>query len=165
MAKQEIQGRSFTKCDAFWEANEKETLTGVLIDVNERFPNKIKGPNEVKPLYMLKSLGVKGEKASLMKDEQPVKNAKGIIVGVFDCSDLNDKIYKHYATLVGKEVTITFTAKESFTKDGVTRSIKKFTVLAEDTVNPEFGGDVVTRQVTGTAASAPEAGDVGPYAT
>ncbi len=160
MAKQERQGRSFTKCEAFWDAQQGESFTAVLIDCNERFPDSMKGKNAVKPLYIFKSLGVKGETPTLnLEDDKgnkkKVANKKGLIVGVFDCGELNDKIFKKYEETVGRDTTITYTKKEPFTtKDGAQQTIKRMTVLVDDALHAEFGGDVVKAKLDGTGAGA-----------
>lgn len=167
MAKVTVSGRQFTKCGAFWEAEEGESLTGVLVDMNEKFPNKIQGEDAVKPLYILRSIGDTKEKPSLNLDEKPVKNVKGLNVGVFDSADLHDKIFDHYDELLGKEITITFTKKDAFKKNGVTRSIKRFDVLAETEKHAEFAQYVVKRAPAAApapAATGAPAGDAGPYA-
>lgn len=163
MAKREIQGVAFTKCEAFWDCKDPgETFTGVLIDINERFPDKMKGATATKPLYIFKSLGVKGEKPALSLDEKTVPNKKGLIVGVFDSGELRQKIYGHYQELLGCEVTVTYTAKEPFEKDGVTRTIKRMHVLADDTKHSEFGKDAIPRTLgaAGGGGSVAETGEV-----
>ena len=160
MAKQERQGRQFTKCEAFWDAQVGERFTGVLIDCNEKFPDAMKGKNAVKPLYIFKSLGVKGESPTLnLEDEKGTKkkvaNKKGLIVGVFDCGELNDKIFKKYEETVGRDTTITYDKKEPFeNKDGAQQTVKRMKVLVDDTMHAEFGGDVVKPKLDGTGAGA-----------
>lgn len=169
MAKQERQGRQFTKCEAFWDAQVGESFTGVLIDCNERFPDAMKGKGAVKPLYIFKSLGVKGEKPTLnLEDDKgnkkAIKNEKGLIVGVFDCGELHDKIHStpgtndgaKYAETVGRDTTIFYEKKEPFTtKDGAQQTIKRMVVSVEqDGLHPEFGGDVVKAKLDGTGAGA-----------
>jgi hypothetical protein len=160
MAKQERQGRQFTKCDAFWDAQVGESFTGVLIDCNERFPDAMKGKNAVKPLYIFKSLGAKGEAPTLnLEDDKgnkkKVPNKKGLIVGVFDCGELHDKIFAKYEETVGRDATITYEKKEPFTtKDGAQQTIKRMKVLVDDAPHAEFGGDVVKAKLDGTGAGA-----------
>lgn len=174
MAKQERQGRSFTKCEAFWDAQEGESFTGVLIDCNEKFPDTMKGPNAYKPLYIFKSLGVKGEAPTLnLEDDkgkkQKVANKKGLIVGVFDCGELNDKIFAKYEETVGRDTTITYTKKEPFTaKGGAKQTIKRMQVLVDDQLHAEFGKDVVKAKLDGTGAGAESqangsTGSTGPF--
>ncbi len=166
MAKTEIKGLEFTKCEAFWDMKEGESFTGVLIDCNEKFPDKMKGPSAVKPLYIMKSLGTKGESPSLSLDEKPVKNKDGLIVGVFDTGELNQKIYQKYDTLLGKEITITFEKKEPFEKDGVMRTIKRCKVMAEDKVDPKYGSLAVARKLAApTTNGKSESGESVPFET
>lgn len=172
MALQERAGRAFTKCDAFWDADIGETLTGVLIDCNENFPDKLKGKDAVKPLYIFKLTGEKTDQATLQLEndkgeKKDVKIKKGLIVGVFDCDELNVKIFQKYGETVGRLVQMTYTAKEPFTaKNGAQRTAKRYKVLVDDQVHAEFGKDVAKRAV-GASAQAPASngsqGDTGPY--
>ena len=173
MAFQERQGRQFTKCEAFWDAQPGETFTGVLIDCNEKFPNTIQGKTATKPLYILKSTGDKDDKASLnlMDDKdnkKAVKNKAGLIVGVFDCDELHVKIFDAYEDTVGKPVRMTYTKKEAFeTRDGAKRTAKRFTVLVDHDAYDKNA--VVKATVSHSAAAAPNGqgddvdGDTGPY--
>ncbi len=160
MAKRETQGRQFTKCEAFWDAQEGESFTGVMIDVNEKFPDSMKGQGAVKPLYIFKSLGDKSEKPTLNLEDAKgnkakVANKKGLIVGVFDCGELHDKLHAKYEEHVGRDVTITYTKKEPFTaKGGAMQTIKRMKVMCDDGPHPEFGGDVVKAKLDGTGAGA-----------
>lgn len=177
MGLQERQGRQFTKCDAFWDAEIGETLTGVLIDCNERFPDAIKGKDAVKPLYIFKLTGEKTDKASLnlendKGEKKSVKVSKGLVVGVFDCDELHVKIHDQYEATVGRLAQITYTAKEPFTsKDGAARTAKRFKVLVDDQLHAEFGKDVVKPRLNGmgagaaTANGSAEAPSTGPFAT
>lgn len=163
MAKVESKGRQFTKCESFWDAQEGETLTGVLVDMNEKFPDSMKGEGATKPLYILKSLGVKDEKPTLSLDDKKTANKKGLLVGVFDSGDLHTKIFEKYDDLLGHEVTITYEKKEAFkASSGAQQTIKRMKVLYETEKNAEFASAVVPRgeRSAGNHAPPPE---IGPY--
>lgn len=174
MAFKERAGRAFTKCDAFWDAQTGETLTGVLIDCNEKFPNKIQGANATKPLYIFKLTGEKTDKASLnLEDDTGTKKAvkvkKGLVVGVFDCDDLHVKIFDVYEATAGHAVQMTYEKKESFTaKGGAQRSVKRFKVLVDDDLHAEFAADVAKKTVSHSSAApssgaSDEDGETGPF--
>lgn len=167
MAKKEIKGNEFTRCDAFWQPeNEGESFTGVLIDVNKNLTDNLSG--KIRPLYIFVSLGVKGEKCNLVvpknadspKAGKSIPNEKGIIIGVNDTYEIATKIGEHLDEVLGHEVTITFTEKEPFKKKGGgQRELKRFKVMYDDVPNKEFGSRAVRRNPVGDSAGADDAPD------
>jgi hypothetical protein len=154
MAKREIKGNEFTRCDAFWQpANPGEVFTGVLIDVNANMVDSLSGAQ--RPLYIFLSLGVKKEKCTLIVPQnadspqagKAIPNEKGLKIGVNDTYDIRAKLGEHLQELLGHEITLTFTEVTAFKKKGTnaSRSLKRFKVEADDEVHSEFGSKAVMR--------------------
>ncbi len=149
MAKREIKGNSFIRCDGFWQPEIGESFTGILLDCNEKAKDQLSG--EIRPLYIFAAVCPKGEKATFILDKQPVKLKAGQIVGVNSTGELQQKLGANVKEFFGFEATLTYTAKETFERDGKTLPIKRYKTEVEDqlakgsiTFSAENGGATAT---------------------
>lgn len=149
MAKREIKGNAFIRCNGFWQPDEGESFTGILIDCNEKAKDQLSG--EIRPLYLFGAVCPKGEKSTFVLDKQDVKLKAGDIVGVNSTGELAQKLGANVKDAFGHELTITYTKKDTFVRDGKTLPIKRFTVMVDDelakgsiTFSKENGGATAT---------------------
>jgi hypothetical protein len=135
MAKRELKGQEFIRCEAFWQPDDVgESFTGILLDVNEKMVDKMSGKD--RPLYIFAYAPMKGEKHTLVLEKEVVKLKPGQIVGVNSASEIDSKLGQHLAEAFGHEVTIVFTKKENFVnKAGAARSIKRYKVELDDALH------------------------------
>jgi len=130
MAKREIKGNSFIRCDGFWQPEEGEAFTGILLDVNEKAKDQLSG--EIRPLYIFAAVCPKGEKSTFILDKKEVKLKAGQIVGVNSTGELQQKLGANVKEFFGFEATLTYTKKDSFVREGKTLPIKRFKTEVEN---------------------------------
>src|SRR5271157_1962852 len=104
MAKRELKGNSFIRCGGFWQPEEGESFTGILIDCNEKAKDNLSG--QIRPLYLFAAVCPKNEKSTFILNKVEVKIKPGQIVGVNSTGELTQKLGANVKDAFGHEVTI-----------------------------------------------------------